>query len=184
METVMPKRPSLNDNSFLSHLFGPKRNPQPTGLRKVTLTGIRGGRTRGRLAAFNRMNPVSQEALKRAGLREQYLRGEVALGDAKKSLRQKAVQLGVARPIKPKPLKYTIRTSLDARIAAHLKTEVRAAGKPLNEQSVDINVRLVPDDITTDVVTWDYAQIKHAGRKGSEYETVIDGHQRNPFWYH
>lgn len=176
----MPKRPSLSDVSFLGHLFSPAKHPQPSGIRKTTLTGTR-GRNKGRLAAFNRMKPVSQELLKRAGMRDQYLKGEVSLADAKKAMRPAGIRAGVAKPVKGSG--PTIRTSLDARVAAHLKYTIRQADRPLNPHSVDRNVLIMPGDVMPDVVSWDYAQIKHAGRKGSEFETIIDGYTRNPFWY-
>jgi hypothetical protein len=182
----MAKRPSLSEQSFLGHVFSPKKNPKPAGIRKTTLTGVKGGRTKGRLNAFNRMSPTNQELLKRAGMREQYLKGEVKLGDAKAALRPKAVSLGVARPGRPRPgsIRAVIRTPLDARVAAHLKHVVRSAGRPLNTASVDKNVRFIPDDVLPDVETWEYGQVRYAGRPGSEYEVTSDGKPYNPFWYH
>jgi hypothetical protein len=181
----MAKHPSLSDRTFLGHLFSPKRNPKPTGLRKTSLTGLRGGRNKARLAAYNRMDPVKQELLKRAGMRDQYLRGEATLAEAKRALRPQAIQLGVAKPVRRRgPIQVVIRTPLDARVAAHLKYVIRSENKPLNPFAVDRNVGFIPDDVLPDVETWDYGQIKWAARTGSEYETVIDGHQSNPFWYH
>lgn len=181
----MAKYPSLSDRSFLGHLFSPKRNPKPTGLRKTSLTGLKGGRNKGRLTSFNRMSAVNQETLKRAGMRDQYLRGETTLADAKRALRPQAIQLGVAKPVRRRgPIQAIIRTPLDARVAAHLKYTIRAEGKPVNPFTVDRHVQYIPDDVLPDVETWDYGQIKYAARAGSEYETVIDGHQTNPFWYH
>lgn len=182
----MAKKPSLNDQSFLAHLFGPKRNPQPSGLRKTHLSGTRGGRSKGRLAAFNRMSPVNQELLKRSGLREDYLRGNVSLGIARQSVRPQAVSLGVAKPPRPStsPLSYVIKTPLDARVAAHLKGTVRAEGRPVNDQHVDENISLAPEDVLSPALGWSYGEFKHAGRAGSEYESLVDGKTRNPFWYH
>lgn len=177
----MAKRPPLTDKSFLGHLFSPKRNPKPSGIRTVSLKGTRGGRTKARLASFNRMSPTNQEMLKRAGMREQYLKGEVTLSDAKHALRPKAIQLGVARPVRGQVI---IRTGLDVRVAAHLKYTIRSAGRPMNPYTVDENVRFIPPSDMPDVLEWDYSQVKHAGRTGSEYEVNVDGQTRNPFWYH
>lgn len=96
--------PRLNLNTLLAHIFGPKRNPKPAGLRAVKLKGLRGGRKAGRLAAFNRMDPVNQEMLKRSGDREEYLKGNKTLAEIKKGIREQAVELGLAKPPRtPKP---------------------------------------------------------------------------------
>src|SRR3954463_15769083 len=94
----MAKKPSFTDTNFLAHIFGPKRHAQPSGIRKTRLTGVKGGRSKLRLAAFNRMSPVNQEMLKRAGLRDDYLKGNASLAEAKRALRPQAVRLGVAKP--------------------------------------------------------------------------------------
>lgn len=182
----MAKRPPLNDTSFLGHLFSPKRNPAPTGLRKTHLTGTKGGRVKGRLAAFNRMSPVSQEVLRRSGKREDYLKGQSSLSEAKAALRQQAVSLGLAKPTRPKTagrITYA-RTALDAKVAKFIKDTVRSAGRPFISEHVDNNVHLIPDDVIAQVEGWDYGQIKYAGRKDSEYELYVDGMKKNGFWYH
>lgn len=184
----MPRRPQLSDTSFLGYIFSPKKNPKPSGLRKIHLSGTKGGRNKGRLAAFNRMSPASQELLKRAGLREEYLRGQASLGQAKGILREEGVRLGVARPSRTstnRPYQsYTSRTSLDIRVAAHLKSVIRSADKPLNTFTVDRNAPLIPVNDLSDVLGWDYSQVKYAGRPASEYELVVEGKRVNPFWYH
>lgn len=180
----MAKRPRLSEQSFLAHLFSPKKNPSPTGIRKTHLSGVKGGRSKGRLAAFNRMSPVSQELLKRSGLREAYLRGEAKLSDAKTALRPAGIRLGVAKPVRPRIPRVVIRTDLDARVAQHLKYVIRAEGRHVNERTVDRNVVYIPDDERVDVLDWDYGKVKYAGRKGSDYEIFVDGAKRNPFWYH
>lgn len=183
----MAKRPPLSDQSFLAHVFGPKRNAQPSGIRKTHLSGTRGGRTKARLAAFNRMSPVNQELLKRSGLRDGYLRGEYKLGDAKEALRAKAVSLGVAKPRRPRtPIGPVIRTPLDERVARYLKIVIRGEGRPVNSQHVDENVKLIPaaGGSYEDTLTWDYGQVKYAARRGSEYEIFVDDTLHNPYWYH
>src|SRR4051812_27593157 len=124
----MAKKPSLTDTNFLAHIFGPKRHPQPSGIRKTHLSGVKGGRSKLRLAAFNRMSPVNQEMLKRAGLREDYLKGNASLSEARRALRPQAVSLGVAKPIRVKGTGGIIYTPLDAQVAAHLKRTIRDAG--------------------------------------------------------
>ena len=180
----MAKRPPLSEQSFLAHLFGPKRNPQPSGIRRTSLTGLKGGRKSARLASFNRMSPVNQELLKQAGLRDAYLRGDAKLSDAKAALRPRGIQLGVAKPLRggrPNPVN---RMTLDERVALHLKSTIRAEQRLVNEFTVDRNVRFIPSDVLPEVEHWDYGQIKWAGRPESEYEFIDQGHKRNPFWYH
>jgi hypothetical protein len=180
----MAKRPALNDTSFLGHLFSPKKNPLPAGIRKTHLSGTRGGRTKARLAAFNRMSPTSQELLRRSGKRESYLKGETSLSEAKASLRQAAVSLGVAKPLpKRKNTGRVTRTALDIKVAAYITETVRNAGRPVNQARVDENVVFIPDDVIGDVPKWDYGHIKYAARKGSEYEIDVEGMKRNGFWY-
>src|SRR6476620_4696031 len=109
----MPKRPTLNDNTFLAHLFAPKKHAQPTGLRKIALSGSK-NRSVKRLRSFNKMSAVQQATLTRAGLREQYLRGETTLAEARRSLRPQAISLGVARPVRTRQApSFVIRTKLD-----------------------------------------------------------------------
>jgi hypothetical protein len=179
----MTKRPTLSNQTFLAHVFSPKRNPQPTGLRKQHLSGTRGGRIKGRLAAFNRMSPVNQELLKRSGLREDYLKGTAKIADAKESLRSEAVNLGVAKPRRPSAPRVPIVTDLDRRVAGYLKYRLRGLPKT-NSQTIDANVPRIPAGVKEDVLTWDYTAIKYAGRDGSEYETMVNGKAFNPFWYH
>lgn len=183
---IMAKRPPLTDKSFLASLFSPKKNPLPAGIRKTTLKGLKGGRKASRLAAFNRMSPKSQETLKQAGLRDAYLTGNATLTDAKKTLRPRAIAFGVARPTKAAAAKgKTIRTGLDKMIAEHLKRTVRAAGRPVNTSTVDAEIVWLGDNADEGMLKWGYGQIKHAGRKGSEYEQRDEfGKIHNPLWYH
>src|ERR1700754_1914508 len=95
----MAQRPGLSDETFLAHVFKPSRNPKPTGLRKTTLKGTH-NRSKKRLAAFNRMSAVNQHILSASGQREQYLRGEANLADAKRALRTKAVDRGIVKPLR------------------------------------------------------------------------------------
>lgn len=183
----MVKRPPVTETSFLGHIFGPSKHPLPTGLRKTTLKAIP-GRDKRRVNAFNKLTAVKQELLKRAGLRESYLRKEASLADARNSLRPRAITLNVAKPVRPrapKPAPVPLRAArLDAMVAEHLKRTVRAAGKHVNEQTVDEQMIWL-DTGSPDMLRWDYGHIKYAGRKGSEYERFDDRNiTHNPFWYH
>jgi len=181
-------RPGYSTSSFLSHLFNPKRSPQPTGIRKVTLTGIRGGRRKGRLAAFNRMSPISQQILKESGQRDAYLRGEATLGEARKQLRNRAVSMGLARPprVPPVTVAPSRRDAINRQVARHLKSTYAGAGKTFNGRTIDANVDNIPDYVIGQVDAWDYEQLKQASRQGSpfEYDRIEDGVRYNPFWYH
>jgi hypothetical protein len=183
--TIMAKRIPLSENSFLAHLFSPKRNPQPSGIRKTELKGLKGGRTKARLNAFNRMSPFNQELLKRSGQRDAYLRGEATLADAKSSLRPKAIAQKLAKPLRTKTkYKPSGMTGLDRMIAEHLKKTVRAEGKNVNDRTVEDEIVWL-DNGTEAMTGWSYGKIKYAGRKGSEYERVDSvGKTHNPFWYH
>lgn len=182
------RRPTLSNNSFLGFLFRPSKNPLPTGLRKTTLRGTADRNPR-RLRAYNKMTAAQQEVLRRSGQREQYLKGETTLAKAKASLRGAAIQLGIAKPLKPKraPARDTSpegrRDRLEAMIQYHLRAVIVDEGLPWNQQTSDEEIAFL--DPETMMLSWDYGQVKYAGQQGSEYEVVgADGKTHNPFWYH
>lgn len=180
----MPRRPPLSESNFLAHVFSPRKQPLPTGLRKSILVGTK-GRNKRRLSAFNRMSAFQQEVLKRSGQRDSYLRGDSTLADAKRLLRPKAIGLGVAKPVKSRHRgvpAHLIKTPLDALVARHVRAEVIAAGRPFNITTSVTEMQYL--DAEDDMLTWTYGEIKHAGRRGSEYEVVVSGTAHNPFWYH
>lgn len=181
-------RPILSDTSFLGYLFAPKKHEKPAGIRKVKLSGTK-GRTKGRLAAFNRMSSTNQELLKRAGLRDAYLRGDTTLVEARRSIRPQAVSLGIARPL-PLPTTTTRiapvlsrRQQIDLINARHIKRVVAGAGKKFNGPEVDRRVRFIPDDFVEDIRDWNYDQIRGAASNGSPFETIEENARFNPFWY-
>jgi len=183
----MAKRVPLTENSFLAHVFSPKKAPLPSGLRKTTLTGLKGGRTKGRLNAFNKLSPFNQEILKRSGQRDAYLKGETTLVKAKQALRPAAVNLGLAKPVKRrtpayKPAGGTL-TGLDRMIQARFLDKIRDSGRPVNRNTVEKEFVWL-DNGTSDMLTWQAAEFRRAGSEGSEYEIIIDGVTHNPFWYH
>ena len=114
--------------SFLAYLFNPKKSPKPKGLRARPLKGLKGGRKAGRLAAYNRMSAINQELLKQSGLRDEYLRGEFSLKEARTKLRDHAVNLGLAKPTRPKP-------------APHIPQEQRLA--PVHQPIEDLRRRVI-----------------------------------------
>lgn len=176
-------RPRLTNESFLQYLFHPKRNPKPTGIRKTVLSGLQGGRTKGRLAAFNRMSAPNQEMLRRSGLRDAYLRGEVKLSEARRSLRQTAVDLGIARPLPARTVAPTRQQTVEALIARHIKDVLDANGKHYDSQMIDNNVGRIPGIVKPFVGQWDYQAIKDAASEGSPFERIENAIRFNPFWY-
>src|SRR4051812_49430576 len=181
------QRPILSDTSFLAHVFGPKRNPKPTGIRKSKpLKGVK-GQTKVRIAAFNRMSPVSQELLKRSGLKESYLRGQTTLSDAKRVMHAQAATLGLAKPGQPAvirvPRPLTRREQIDYQVARHIKITLAHSDKRFSPQGIDARVPHIPDYIVEHVKTWDYNQISAAAGTGSPFEIIEEGTRFNPFWY-
>lgn len=179
----MAKRIPLSESSFLGHVFSPKKNPVPSGIRKTSLVGLKGGRTKARLNAFNRMSPVNQEILKRSGQRDAYLRGEATLADAKRSLRPKAIALKLARPLRTKAQPATVSlTALDLQIADRLKSVAREAGKEVNSRNVDQRIKHLKTP-TRAMTKWQYSQFAHAA-KAPEYMAQDDeGNTFSVFWY-
>lgn len=180
----MPKRPVNTDASFLAHIFSPKKQPLPTGLRKGKPLKTTAGRKPARVNAFNRMPTVNQEILKRSGLRDAYLKGETTLAEAKRSLRPQAISLGAAKPVRSRaPKQVRPVTPLDILIRTRFLNKVRDAGRPVNTKTVATQFQFVQPE--QGMLTWEYPEFKYAGRDGSEYEVVdSDGHRHNPFWYH
>lgn len=180
----MGKRPALNDSTFLSFVFHPSKSAKPTGLRKTTLKGTK-GRKKARLASYNRMDAVKQAILAKTGSRDAYLRGDITLIQARGKLREQAVALGVAKPVRQRNrpiIADRFQSSLDKLIQQHLKTTVVAAGRPFNQRTSDREIYYI--EPSEDMLGWSYSKIKYAGRKGSEYEVVESGTTHNPFWYH
>lgn len=182
-------RPPLSEQSFLAHVFGPKKNPLPTGLRKRTFVGAK-GRKVSRLNAFNKMSALKQEVLNRAGLREDYLRGDLTYTDVKRRLRTQAVARGVVKPLRTRTrprsggnVVVDRRARLEAMIAMHLGNTVAAAGRYPNWRTIEEQNEYL-DQPREEMTRWDYGQFKYAGRRGSEYERVDNGRTHNPFWYH
>jgi hypothetical protein len=195
---VASKRPRLSDDSFLAHLFSPKKSPLPTGLRKTSLVG-RAGRKSTRLAAFNRMNPFSQELLKRSGTRETYLRGETSLADAKSVLRLPAVGKGLARPVmlgpKPPPghvSRETGRIGMSLRVrqnvaVRHIIGELEASGYEVAREKMYNRSHYIPENKVDDAAGWSTGRIRYeAGLQSNIVDVELSygmvAHV-NPFWY-
>jgi hypothetical protein len=194
------KRPRLSTDSFLKHVFSPSKNPLPTGLRKTTLSGLKGGRKKTRLASFNRMPAKNQAILDRAGMREAYLRGDATLGDAKGILRQEAIGKGLAKPVRQRrkntPLYDTSGKGAGWQVFHHLnnlntseKKDPRTIAAFVNLMDERQRRRAMSFTSFTDVLA--AATQKRNGTidimgKFHDPEDVayIDGEAYNVFWYH
>jgi hypothetical protein len=180
----MAKRPALSEDSFLKHLFSPKKNPLPTGIRKTTLKPAK-GRTKARVAAFNRMSPANQELLKRAGLREAYLQGKASTKDAKSALRTIAVSKGHAKPLrsKGKAAPASPLSSLDAQVALHVIRTLRSDGLSVDDDRIIKYTPYVPEDDKTSLLNASSGRIR-AYASDRNNLVIVDGQEVNPMWYH
>jgi len=191
-------RPRLSLTSFLAHVFSPKKNPQPTGLRKTALKWSK-GRRKARVSAFNRMDSVKQNVLTYAGKREAYLRGEITYTDAKRSLRNDAVQRGVAKPLRRRYGQGESRSdALKRRIADLLwkttRPQVPTAYQrmkgltPASKEEIEENVDRYLDEPETEMLTWGLGEFQTAARghevNGKRYLVFEGPKEHNPFWYH
>lgn len=179
------KRPPFTLVSFLKAVFKPASNPQPTGLRKKHLKGLRGGRKTSRLTAYNRMNPRSQQILESSGMRDSYLRGETTLAEARRKLRETAVNLGVAKPLPQRPSTQPMSRSqqIRAQIDRFLVRTLVTAGKNVNPNTVRKYSVMIPEWVIDDVPTWDAGQIASAAQRGSIFDIAEGAALANPFWY-
>lgn len=178
----MAKRPALSDESFLAHLFSPKKNALPTGLRARPVV-VSKGRNKARVNAYNKMPAVKQEVLKRAGLRDAFLKGETTYTEAKKALRPKAVEKGVARPVRAKiaakPKRIDRSRAREGFIAQAWTYQLRKAEKEYNPATVYAGSQFVEE---ADAETLTYAQIKERA-SDPNYVVTINGNTFNPYWY-
>lgn len=200
----MARRPRYTLDTFLKHIFSPSKNPQPSGLRKHVLSGLRGGRSKARLNAFNKMPAKNQAILDRAGMRDAYLRGDAKLADAKRVLREQAVQKGFVKPLRP-------RTPKAATPAPTARVRQRGEGWQVFHHLNNLNdsdrkdpraiaalVNLMNDEQRARALSFTrYDQILAAGTSkpngavqiggtlhDAEDVVYIDDHPFNVFWYH
>lgn len=96
----MPQREPVTPLNFLRYIFTPSKQAKPTGLRKKNVSGLKGGRKKARVNAFNKMPAEKQEVIRRAHLQEEFLRGEVTYTQAKAELRERAVANRIVKPKK------------------------------------------------------------------------------------
>ena len=187
-------RPDYTEESFLRHLFSPSKNAKPVGLRRSTLSARSWrstGRSSRRVATYNKMSAVNQAALREAGARDMYLKGDISLAEVKRGLRRRAVDMQWARPTKavparePRPAErpLTRKEMIERQVARHLKRTLASVPRPFNALKIDERVPTIPDEVIGYVPEWDYPQIKEAASVGSPFEIIEDGVRYNPFWY-
>lgn len=182
------RRPKLNPASFLKHLFAPKSNALPTGIRARKLVGTK-GRSKARLSTYNRMSGRSQEILRQSGMREEYLRGEVSLKDAKAALRKTALNKGYAKPTKAEKAQEEKTRAFDSHMqhtvwaAAKVSQKLRANGKQPNHVNMIKRMALLSDDSLNMAANMDITEIK--AYAGDEDNVILmpDGTTVNPLWY-
>lgn len=179
------KRPALSAASFLKHLFAPKTNPLPTGIRKRALKGAK-GQSKARIAAYNRMSGASQEILRMSGMRDQYLKGEASLADAKKGLRQQAVSKGYAKPTKNDIQKARLdkHVSSAAHVVAKTVAKLRDGGKEVNPANMLRRMAALDDASLGYISNLPYEEIRRYAADKDQMITLPDGTQFNPLWYH
>jgi hypothetical protein len=186
------KRPSLNPINFLKHLFAPKSNALPTGIRARKLTGTK-GRSKARLAAYNRMSGPSQEILRQSGLRDAYLKGEASLKDARGELRGRALKHGIAKPTKAekaaaeaaKGKKRAVDAQVDhaAYVASKVAYKLRDAGRKVNFVNMVANLSVLSTDALDAVEKLDVAEIRAYAGDENNTITLPSGRRINPLWY-
>lgn len=177
----MARRPKLSDDTFLRYLFSPAKNPLPTGIRKRNLTSAK-GRSKNRLAAYNRMSGANQELLRRSGLREEYLKGEASLKDARAVLRSHAVGKGIAKP--PRVSISLPGRSLDDQVAGYVYRTLSGDRRPnVNYLSIRTHITHLPPVVKPDVLHWSAGQMK-AYAADPENAVSVNGQNINPLWYH
>lgn len=183
----------VSESSFLSFLFHPRTTPRPKGLRKRRVTGRGKGRKASRIRAFNKLDPVKQRAIDAAG-REKYLRGEMTLVEARRSIRPRAVEIGVAKPV-PGDKKTAIDNFWTQAKASQKDAPYREAGRtagelksPVSFTTIVYNVREMMTPGERERATrMTYTQLRamaiKRGRPRVERDTgeIVE---YNPFWYH
>lgn len=184
----------LAESDFLSHIFHPKTVRRPTGIRKRKVVGRGGGRKASRIRSYNRMDAVKQRIIDVAG-RDKYLRGEVTLGEAKRSLRPRAIDVGVAKPIRirtPKDVSVERAAEHIYRIA-HERNPIRETGPragdpkpPINRQSISRNIRdYMTPEMRAATPKLSYDELKRRANMWTyDRYDVVDGSLHNPYWYH
>lgn len=175
----MARKPVLSDSSILGSLFRPSKNPTPAGLRKRTVVKTP-GRSAARVRAFNNLSPLKQAMLDKTGQREAYLHGFTTLAKVRTSLRDKAVQLGVAKPLRPRGIVGKLdkaRTPYNIQVAYDHVWMV--TGKKPRRSSIETAVGELGVNRITSTSKETYIQ----NAVDPSNIILINGKLRNPWWY-
>jgi hypothetical protein len=177
-------RPRITEDNFLAHLFKPSKNPLPTGIRKTVLKGTK-GQKKARINAWNKLTGRDQEIIRRAGLQDAYLRGDVNRTEAKQRLRGQAVSKGIVKPVRRRrPTESTRDDIYDT--FRHVQRVLSATGRT-NPDHLRMNAVLMSQHQRNEVrkiKTFDeYRAEADSGDEKWEY-TFNDGVSRSLLWYH
>lgn len=168
----MATRIKLSIPDALATFFKPRKRGEKTpslGVKKSVLK-VTDGRKASRVRAYNKATAQNQWIIDQSGNRERYLRGEVTVVESRRSLREVAVNLGVAKPVrgsKPvKPVKsgaVIVRhaTDVEYRQAVHSTVEF---GKSINSQSIDDQLAVVTQENKDAYVAMSRAQRVYMAR--------------------
>jgi hypothetical protein len=175
-------RPPLSDASFLAHIFSPKKNPRPTGLRHRILKGTKGQR-KARINAYNKMPAEKQAVIDRTGNRESFLRGEVTFTDSKRQLRESGVQQGILKPLRQRtPPISPAQKTYDQAVIEHLKDIGLDELPRWNEKGVRKRLAVTRKETKRPMLSMDRSEFRrNAARRPSDFED--DGYDFNPYWY-
>lgn len=168
------KRLPSSSNDFLAHVFKPKKNERPVGLRKTYVRSTSGERNARRVRAWNKLSAVNQEILNVTGRKEAYLRGDITLPEAKRILRPIADRRGITQPLPGK------QEAVDAIVGAALQ-------RPYHDKRRDVRI----DAVERNVNRMSQRQLR-AAREIRTHHDLMDlindedneTNGRNLFWYH
>jgi hypothetical protein len=176
--SAMARRPNLTTDTFLAYIFHPKKNAMPTGMRKRNVSSAKGRNAR-RVRAFNKLTPAQQRVLDTTGNREKYLKGEITLTEAKRELREQAIQRGIAKPLRTlKERAITnILTVAEQRIISEKSSAIRKDTVERNVDRMTVPQRRLAARVS-------YEELAELGRDNERLEVDTDtGEEWNPFWY-
>ena len=179
----------VQSDKFLAHVYSPKKNPRPVGLRKRTVakTSARNAR---RVKSYNAYDAVKQRVIDAVG-RERYLSGEITLVDARRELRPTAISQGAAKPVRPRKSVKELRDVAEENILeiASSRPPTRSNGRdkpPIRRSTVHRNIRVMkPRQLSRAIRINTFDELMDAATDEGEYFVDTDtGEEFNPFWYH
>lgn len=176
-------RPRLTTESFLSHLFRPSKNALPSGIRKTTLKGKK-GQKRARINSWNKMPGKNQEILRRAGLQDAFLRGDVTVTEAKRRLRIDAANQGIVKPLRRRAPSKAVSDDIYG-VFRHMDRILQTDRK--NPDHLRMNAVMMSPQQRVDVKqisTFDEFRAEASSPSERWMTTFDDGVTRSVLWYH